>query len=96
MQVLVEIPDEFSQRILPAGQDPSRALLEETALRAFCEDRIAKHELQQILGFDTEYQLDGFLTLRGIGHGGYSPDDLHQDVQTMDRLRRGESQNSPA
>lgn len=94
MQVVVEIPDEFSQRILPAGQDPSRALLEETALKAFCEDRITAHELRQVLGFDTQYQLDGFLKERGIDHGAYGPEDLEHDVQTMDRLREKESQNS--
>jgi len=94
MQVIVEIPDEFSQRILPAGQDPSRALLEEAVLKAFCEDRITAHELGQILGFDTQYQLDGFLKERGIDHGAYGPEDLEHDVQTMDRLREKESQNS--
>jgi len=61
MQVIVEIQDEFSQQILPAGQDPSRALLEDAALKAFCEDRITSHELRVILGFETRYQLDGFL-----------------------------------
>lgn len=94
MQVVVEIPDEFSQRILPAGQNPSRALLEEAALKAFCEDRIAMHELRQILGFDTQFQLDGFLKGRGIDHGAYGPEDLEQDMQTMDGLPAKESQNS--
>jgi len=93
MQVVVEIPDEFYQRILPAGQEPSRALLEEAALRAFCDDRIATHELQQILGFETQYQLDGFLKERGIEHGAYGPEDLQHDVQTMDNLRSKKSQN---
>jgi len=94
MQVVVEIPDEFSRQILPAGQDPSRALLEEAALKAFCEDRIAMHELRQILGFDTQYQLDGFLKERGIDHGAYNPEDLQHDILTMDRLRDKEPQNS--
>ena len=94
MQVVVEIPDEFSQRILPAGQNPSRALLEEAALKAFCEDRITMHELRQVLGFDTQYQLDGFLGERGIEHGAYGPEDLQHDVQTMDRLHGKDSQNS--
>lgn len=96
MQVVVDIPDEFSRQILPAGQDPSRALLEEAALRAFCEDRISAHELRQVLGFDTRYQLDGFLKQRGIEHGAYGPDDLQHDVQAMDRVRGKESQNSPS
>ena len=94
MQVVVEIPDEFSRQILPAGRDPSRVLLEEAALKAFCEHRITTHELRQILGFDTRYQLDGFLRERGIDCGAYSPEDLQHDVQTMDRLRDKESQNS--
>jgi predicted HTH domain antitoxin len=94
MQVVVEIPDEFSRQILRSGQDPSRALLEDAALKAFSEDRITAHELQQVLGFDTQYQLDGFLKERGIEHGAYGPEDLQHDVQTMDRLRDKEPQNS--
>ncbi len=87
MQVIVEIPDEFSQQILPAGQDPSRALLEEAALKAFCEDRVTAYELRLILGFDTRYQLDGFLKERGVEHGAHGPEDLKRDIQTMDLLR---------
>jgi predicted HTH domain antitoxin len=94
MRVVVEIPDEFSRQILPAGQDPSRALLEEAALKAFCEDRVTAYELRQILGFETRYQLDGFLKERGIDHGAYGPEDLQHDVQTMDSVREKESQNS--
>ena len=94
MQVVVEIPDEFSRQILRSGQDPSRALLEDAALKAFSEDRITARELQQVLGFDTRYQLDGFLKVRGIDHGAYGPEDLEQDTHTMDRLREKESQNS--
>jgi predicted HTH domain antitoxin len=86
MQVIVEIPDEFSQQILPAGQDPSRALLEDAAINAFCQDRITSNELRVILGFDTQYQLDGLLKERGIDHGAYGREDLEQDIQTMDRL----------
>jgi predicted HTH domain antitoxin len=96
MQVVVEIPDEFSRQILPAGQDPSRALLEEAALKAFCENRVTTAELRQILGFDTRYQVDGFLKERGIDQGAYGPEDLEHDVQTMDRLRDKGSQNSPS
>lgn len=94
MQVTVTIPDEFSQRILPAGQDPSRALLEDAAVKAFCDDRITAHELRLTLGFDTQYQLDGFLKARGIEHGAYGPEDLQHDIQTVDLLRKRESQNS--
>jgi hypothetical protein len=96
MQVVVEIPDEFSSQILPAGQDPSRALLEDAALKAYCEERITANELRQILGLNTQYQLDGFLKERGIECGAYGPSDLQHDVQTIDRLRDKESQNSPS
>src|ERR1035437_9854888 len=95
MQVVVEIPDEFSQRILPAGQDPSRALLEEAVLKAFCEDRVTAYELRLILGFETRYQLDSFLKQRGIDHGAYGPEDLEQDTHTMDRLRERSLRTPP-
>ena len=67
---------------------------QDAALKAFSEDRITARELQQVLGFDTRYQLDGFLKVRGIDHGAYGPEDLEQDTHTMDRLREKESQNS--
>ena len=94
MQVVVEIPDEFSSQILPAGQDPSRALLEEAAVKAFCEDRITAQELGKVLGFETRYQLDSFLKERGIHHGAYTPEELQEDLLNMDRLRDQESSNS--
>jgi predicted HTH domain antitoxin len=87
MQVVVEIPDEFSQRLLPVGKNPARALLEEAALNAFSEDRINAHELRTILGLETRYQLEGFLKERGVEHGAYGPEDLERDIVTMDRLR---------
>jgi predicted HTH domain antitoxin len=95
MQVLVEIPDEFSQQLIPEGQNPARALLEEAALKAFCDDRVTSHELRRILGFETRYQLDGFLKQRGIDHGGYGPHDLEQDIQTVNLLREKQSSISP-
>lgn len=87
MQVVVEIPDKFSRQILPDGQDPSRTLLEEASLKAFCENRLTAHELAQILGFETRYQLDGFLKERGIEQGAYGSRELTEDIDTMDQLR---------
>lgn len=94
MQVVVDIPDEFFQQILPVGKNPSRALLEDAAVNAFCEDRITAQELRLILGLDTRYQLHGFLKERGVDHGAYGPEELEQEIQTMDRLREKHSSAS--
>jgi predicted HTH domain antitoxin len=94
MQVTVEIPDDLASQLIPAGQDSSRTLLEGAALKAFCEDRVTSYELCQILGFETRYQLDGFLKDRGIHHGAYGPEDLKQDIRTIDRLREMQSVTS--
>lgn len=87
MQVTVEIPDELAHQLIPVGQDPARALLEDAAIKAFVESRISRSELRSLLHFETRYELDGFLKQRGIDHDAYSADDLEQDIRTMDTFR---------
>lgn len=87
MRITVDIPDEFAAQIIPPGQEPSRALLEDAAIQSYCDDRITAHQLGLILGFETRYELDGFLKQRKVEHGAYSAEDLERDLQAMDQVR---------
>ena len=86
MQVTVTIPDEFAARLISGGIEPSRSLMEDAAIRAYCEDRISRHELRVILGFETGYELDGFLKSHHVEHGAYSGADLMEDVAVIDGM----------
>ncbi len=47
IQVTVEIPDNLASQLIPDGQDPARALLEDALVQAYRENRISGHQLRQ-------------------------------------------------
>lgn len=84
MQITVELPDELARQIIPAGADPSRAILEDLAVEAFRAHRLTEHQLATLLGMD-RYALDGFLKQRQIWLE-YSMDDLRGDLEAQRKL----------
>ncbi len=66
MQVTVEIPDNLAPQLIPAGQDPGRAILEDALVQAYREDKISGPQLMDALGIETRYELDGFLKARQV------------------------------
>lgn len=83
--MIVHIPDEIVPQLQAAGGDLSRQALEALALEAYRNDRITKKQLREMLGFETRYELDGFLKDRGSGDE-YTWEDLERDRETLNRL----------
>jgi len=86
MQVIVEIPDEMAQRLAPPGQDPSRAALEALAIEGYRSGALTASQTRRLLGFETRYELDGFLKAHNVWEHAYSLEDLEQDRRTMQQL----------
>jgi predicted HTH domain antitoxin len=86
MQVTVEIPDDMAQRLTPNGQNPARALLEALAIEGYRSGTLTTSETRRLLGFETRYELDGFLKTHNVSEHAYSLEDLEQDRQTMQQL----------
>jgi hypothetical protein len=84
MQVTVEIPDQFVQHLVPAGQDAARSLLEESVAAAYRNGRLTMEQVRQLLGFGTRMQVDGFLQLHEIYD--LTTEDFDKDMATLDRL----------
>src|ERR1700678_4568014 len=84
MRVIVEIPDQFFERLVPAGHDAARALLEEAVAGAYRDGRLTMEQVRQLLGFGTRMQVDAFLQAREIYD--YTVEDLDKDMATLDRL----------
>jgi predicted HTH domain antitoxin len=84
MQITVELPDDLAQQMIPVGQNPARAVLENMAVEAFRSHRLTEHQLAQALGMD-RYQLDGFLKQRGVWLD-YTMDDLRQELEAQRKL----------
>ena len=83
MQVTVNIPDDLVTQLIPAGQDPSRAVLEDALVQAYREDRISGRQLMEALGISTRYELDGFLKARQVWIE-YTPEQMAADKKFME------------
>ena len=93
MQVTLEIPDDLAQQLIPAGQDPARAILEDALVQAYRESKISGHQLMQALGIETRYELDGFLKARQVWIE-YSPEQMAADQKFQDDFLADRVRNS--
>jgi len=84
MRVIVEIPDEFLQHLVPVGSDAARSLLEESVASAYRDGRLTMEQIRQLLGYATRMQVDAFLQQHEIYD--YAVEDLDKDMATLDRL----------
>lgn len=85
MTIQIQLPDELSDALAASGGDLSRAALEAIALEAYREHKLSTAQLQRLLGFDSRYQLEGFLKERQVWLD-YSWQNLEQDHRTHQRL----------
>jgi len=84
--VTVEIPDDMAKRLTQAGQDPARAALEAVAIEGYRSGALSAYQTRRLLGFETRYELDGFLKAHNVWEHAYSLEDLEQDRQTLQQL----------
>jgi predicted HTH domain antitoxin len=86
MQVTMKIPDEMAQRLTPRGQDLARATLEALAIKGYRSGALTAYQTRRLLGFETRYELDGFLKEHNVWEYAYSLEDLVEDRQTLQKL----------
>ena len=84
MNVVLPIPDDLAEQLGPAD-DLARRALEALAVAEYRAHRLTEAQLRRMLGFETRYELDGFLKDRGVFHD-YTLDDLRREQETLDRL----------
>lgn len=83
MDLLLHIPDEIASRLRAAAPaDLSRRALEGLALEEFKNGHITSPELSQLLGFETRYELDGFLKARGV-YEDFTLEDFEHDLSDL-------------
>jgi predicted HTH domain antitoxin len=86
MQVTVEIPDDMARKLTSAGRDPARTMLEAVAIEGYRSGALTTYQTQRLLGFETRFELDGFLKAHNVWEHAYSLEDLEQDRLTLQRL----------
>ena len=83
MDVMVHIPDEIAARLCAAGGgDLPRRALEGLALEEYKSGHITDPELILLLGFQTRYELDGFLKTHGIFET-FTMEDFERDMADL-------------
>lgn len=87
MQVTVDIPDDMAERLIPDGHDASRTTLEAIAIEGYRSGALSSHQTRVLLGFETRYELDGFLKAHKVWEHAYNLDDLEQDRLTLQSVR---------
>jgi predicted HTH domain antitoxin len=86
MEVTVTIPEDIAAQLHTKWQDLPRGTLESLALEAYRSGTLTTAQLRRLLGFESRYELDGFLKQSGIDLD-YDLDDLKQDLETIRRVR---------
>jgi hypothetical protein len=85
MQLTLDLPDEVSAVLAASGQDLSRAAFEAIALEAYRERKLTTAQLRRLLGFESRYELDGFLRQHEV-RLEYGWQDLEHDREAHDGL----------
>ena len=85
MQITLEVPDEIAEGL----KDLPRALLESFALEGYRSGTLTEEQVRRVLGYGTRMQVHGFLKEHGV-YLNYGREDLEQDPQTLQQLRKSE------
>ncbi len=94
MRVTLQVPDELSALLAPAGQDLERAVLEALALEAYRARRVNAYQLRTLLGIPSRYELDAFLKQHQVFD--YTIEDFEKDLASIRGLRGRQRAGQPA
>jgi hypothetical protein len=85
MEVTVQIPDDIANRINAAGGDLSRRALEALVAEEYRQGHLNKPDLRRVLGFETGYEIDGFLKAHNV-FDEYTMEDFERERQALKEL----------
>jgi hypothetical protein len=87
MEIVVTIPDNVAAEIQNGSTTPlSRQLLELAALEGYKSGRFTLPQIQAMLGFESRFELDGFLKAHGVLFE-YSPEEIEEELETIRTLQ---------
>ena len=85
MEVSFTIPDDIASRMTCGVSGLSRHALEALAAEEYRQGKIHKPDLRRLFGFETSYEIDGFLKAHNIYHE-FTLEEIYQQVATLERL----------
>lgn len=85
MNLIVRIPDDLAERLGADVATLERRALEALLAEEYRAGRLDKPDLRRLLGFETAYEIDGFLKAHGVYHD-YTLADLTREREAFARL----------
>jgi hypothetical protein len=85
MNLIVHIPDDVAERLGADAAALERRALEALVAEEYRAGRLNKPDLRRLLGFETGYEIDGFLKAHGVYHD-YTLADLDREQEAFARL----------
>jgi hypothetical protein len=82
MVITVNIPEDIADQLLSRWEDLQRLTLEALVASAYREGVLSGPQAQDVLGFESRMELDGFLKAAGI-FLDYTADDLAEDIRAL-------------
>lgn len=83
MQITVELPDNLGERA-----DAAREALEALAIQGYRCGALTAYQTRQLLGFESRFELDGFLKHHGVWERAYTVEDLQKDAEGFEQAER--------
>ena len=81
MQITVDLPKDIAQR-----PDPAREALEALAIEGYRSGALTSFQTRRLLGFETRYELDGFLKAHNVWEHAYNIEDFERDCETLQKM----------
>ncbi len=86
MDVTVHIPDDIATRLnAEGGGDLSHGALEALVAEEYRLGHLHKPDLRRLLGFETGYEIDGFLKAHNV-YEDYTVEDFERERQALNSL----------
>jgi len=86
MELTVQIPDDIAERLRDAvNDDLSRRALEALVAEEYRLGHLNKPDLRRLLGFETGYEIDGFLKAHNV-YEDYSMEDFERGRESLRSL----------
>ncbi|MGA3187601.1 MAG: UPF0175 family protein [Bryobacteraceae bacterium] len=86
MELIVRIPDDIAARLGDgANDDLSRRALEALVAEEYRLGHLNKPDLRRLLGFETSYQIDGFLKAHNV-YENYTMEDFEREREALKSL----------
>lgn len=86
MQITIDLPDEYIQRIEPDLDNLPQHILETLVVDAYKAQRLTSAEVGQILNLN-QFEVDAFLK-QHQAYLHYTVSDFNQDLQTLQKIRQ--------